>query len=284
MSDAITAVHALMREDPTRRALFNMLPPDAQRNPATPEVMDAAVRNGLPILSYDSYVIYADGHDNTEVHYRYLEQFRQASLRYSIPFWAFALSIRHFSYRRPSESDIRWNQYTNLAYGAKGLWYFTYWGPTDWPNWDHVAIVDPSDGKPTELYPYVRAINRAVRDMGKTLLRLTSTGVFHTSPPPGQQPFSASRNWITDLRARDALVGFFRDPNGADYALLVNKQHGKGLSAAATADEIELTVAPTVRQVIAENWLDGTKGPVKLTDGKATLRVAGGTGVLLRAS
>jgi hypothetical protein len=280
---SIIAVNSLMREDPTRQALFNLLPPGAQNNPATDPIIEAAVRNGMPILSYDSYVIHADGHDNAEAHYRYLDQFRRASLQYDVPFWAFALTIKHFGYRRSSESDLRWTHYTNLAYGAKGLWYFTYWGPTDWPNWDRVAIVDPKDGGKTALYEQVKALNHAVLGMGDTLVKLSSTGVFHTSPPPpGQQAFSPNAHWISDLRATDALIGFFQHADGKEYAMMVNKRHGMNKSAAETADQIELTFAPSVRAVTAVNWLDGTPGPIKITNGKVLLRVAGGTGVLLR--
>lgn len=282
--EAITAVNTLLREDPTRWALFNLLPPFAQVNPSTEPVLKAAVRNGMPILSYDAYVIHADGTDNAGAHFRALEQFRQASLRYDAPFWAFALTIKHFGYRRPSESDLRWNHYTNLAYGAKGLWYFTYWGPTDWPNWDTVAIVDPRDGAKTDLYEPVRKLNQAVGDMGDRLLRLTSLDVVHTLPPPGQRLFVPDARWITDIKATDALIGFFTDrgDSGAQYALLVNKRHGMGQSPEQTADRIELTFAPSVRSVTAVNWQDGRRGRLKLTGGKAMLRVHGGTGVLLR--
>ncbi len=254
---SITAVNAL-REDPTRWALFNLLPPGAQNNPSTEPIIEAAVRNGMPLLSYDAYVIHANGRDNAEAHFRYLDQFRQASLRYNTPFWAFALSIKHFSYRRPSESDLRWNHYTNLAYGAKGLWYFTYWGPTGWENWDTVAIVDPRNGAKTELYEYVKTLNRAVLNMGDVLLGLTSRDVVHTSPPPGQRPFMPNKHWIIGIRATDALIGFFQDGNGTQYALLVNKRHGMGKSAEETADSMALTFAPAVRSVTAVNWLDGT--------------------------
>jgi hypothetical protein len=58
ITESITAVNALMRADPTGRALFNLLPPDAQNHPTTGPVIDAAVRNGLGVLSYDSYVIH----------------------------------------------------------------------------------------------------------------------------------------------------------------------------------------------------------------------------------
>lgn len=282
VKDSVTAVNVLMREDPTRWALFNLLPPYAQQNPSTDEVIAAAVRNGMPLISYDSYVINADGSDNVEAHFRYLEQFRQASLKYQVPFWAFALSIQHFGYRRPSESDVRWNQFTNLAYGAKGLWYFTYWGPKDWKNWDRVAIVDPKDGSKTALYEQVKSLNHAVSDMGQILMGLTSTEVAHTAPPPGQHTFVPGARWISGIQAKDALIGFFKDGTGKQFALVVNKQHGMGKSASETADTLELTFAPNVHSVTAVNWLNGTPGPLRLTNGKASLRVFGGTGVLLR--
>lgn len=279
---AITAVNTLMREDPTRWALFNMLPPGAQQNPSTEPVISAAVRGGLPVLSYDSYVIHNDGTDATEAHFRNLNQFRKASLRYDVPFWMFALSIQHFSYRRPSESDLRWQQYTNLAYGAKGIWYFTYWGPTDWPDWDKIAIVDPRNGAPTDNYGYIQTLNRQIAAMGDLLLGLFCREVMHTIPPPGQDPFTPHRQWIGEITAADALIGFFNDNEGKQYALVVNKQHGKNKSARETTDEIELRFAPTVRGVTAVNWLDGKAGPLKLQGQSATLTVAGGTGVLLR--
>lgn len=280
--ESITAVNTLMRQDPTRWALFNLLPPHAQRNPSTDEVIGAAIRGGMPLLSYDSYVINADGSDNTEAHFRYLEQFRQASLKYQVPFWAFALSIQHFGYRRPSESDVRWNQFTNLAYGAKGLWYFTYWGPKDWENWDKVAIVNPKDGSKTPLYEQVKSLNHAVSAMGPVLLGLTSTEVVHTTPPPGQRAFVPDAAWISNITAKDALIGFFKDRAGKQFALVVNKQHGLGKSAQETADTIELSFAPNVHSVTALNWLDGTPGPLPLTNSKTSLRISGGTGVLLR--
>jgi len=279
---AITAVNLLMREDPARRTIFNFLPPPCQQNPDTRQLIAAAVRNGLPILSYDNYVILKDGSDNTRDLFNNLELFRQASLEYHVPFWAFALSIQHFGYRRPSESDIRWKHYTNLAYGAKGLWYFTYWGPTNWENWDNKAIVDPNTGSKTELYEYVKTLNLAVLDMADILLHLTNIDVFHTNPPDGHRAFPKDKYWISDVVGKDALVSFFHDEKGQAYALVVNKLHGLNKSARQTADLVELTFAPAVKSVRAVNWLDGQPGPLSLTDHKADLLLFGGTGVLLK--
>jgi hypothetical protein len=280
---SIRAVQGLIRDDPRRWAFFNMLSPTVQQNPSTEAIVDAAVAAGMPVLSYDTYAIMAGGHDRADLLYDHLDRFRLASLRLGVPFWAFALTLAHDGYRRPSESDLRWQHYSNLAYGAKGLWYFTYWGPTDWRGWDTRAIVDPRDGSRTELYDWVKALNRAVLEVGPIVLGLTSLEVVHTSPPLGQRAFESGKGWITGIRARDALLGSFTDPAGTPYALVVNKLHGPGKSARDATDTIELQFSEDVASVEAVSWLDGSPGPLTLRERKASLTVAGGTGVLLRA-
>jgi len=281
---SIRMVNSLMRRDPTRWAFFNLLSPHLQRNPSTELIIEAAVRAGMPILSYDTYVVMTDGTDRADLLYNHLDLFRRASLRHGIPFWAFALTIKHYGYRRPSESDLRWQQYSNLAYGAKGLWYFTYWGPLGWKGWDSRAIVDPRDGSRTELYDWVKALNHAVLNMGPVLLRLKSLDVVHTVPPAGQSAFAPGRFWVADVKARDALVGFFTDEDGAPYAMVVNKVHGMAKSARETVDTIELAFTDEVQAVDVVSWLDGAPGPLTLENGRARLPISGGTGVLLKAT
>ena len=284
---AITEVNRLMRDDPTRWTFFNMLPPNLQVPPGTAGVIDAAARNGMPIVSYDDYVILEDGSELTAQFYRNLGTVRAATLKNKVPFWAFAVTVAHTGYagkyRRPSESDLRWMQYSNLAYGAKGLFYFTYWGASSLDAFSHVAIVS-NTGEKSELYDMVSALNHAVLGVGDTLLQLTSVDVVHTRPPPGQTAFAEGARWIQDVQAQDALIGFFEDASGTPYALVVNKVHGKDKSAAAAADTLKLTFDPTVRSVDALSWLDGAKGLLAIQDGTASLTVAGGTGVLLKAT
>jgi hypothetical protein len=284
VAQAIGRVQALMQADPSRWAFFNMLSPHFYGIPATEMAIDAAAQQGMPILSYDTYVTMADGTDRADLLYSHLDLFRRASIQHGLPFWAFALTIKHKDYRRPSESDLRWQQYSNLAYGAKGLWYFTYWAPVGWDGWDQRAIVDATDGSRTELYEWVRAVNRAVRDMGQLLLGLTSRDVVHTQPPPGQRAFEAGRWWVADIHAQDALVGFFTDPAGTPYAMVVNKIHGPGKGARETADTVELAFSDRVQTVEAVSWLDGIPGPLTLEGGRVRLPISGGTGVLLRAT
>jgi len=280
---AIEGVRTLMRADPGRWAFFNMLSPTTQGHPSTEAIADAAVAAGMPVLSYDTYAIMVNGQDRVDDLYEHLDRMRLVSRRLGVPFWAFALTIAHSGYRRPSESDLRWQVYSNLAYGAKGLWYFTYWGPTDWKGWDKRAIVDPRDGSRTDLYGWVQAVNQTVLDVGTVLLGLESVDVVHTRPPRGQRGFKGGESWIAGIRASDALLGTFTSPDGTAYALLVNKLHGPGKSARDAAETIELEFSQEVATVEAVSWLDGTPGPLAIRERRASLTVGGGTGVLLKA-
>lgn len=278
---SVRETNALMLKHPSKRTFYNFLPSQAQPEPGTRKVAEIALRNGLPILSYDNYVVLNDGATLEEQHFENLELFRSLSVEHDVPFWAFALTIKHGHYRRPSESDIRWKQFTNLAYGAKGLWYFTYWGPTDWDGWDNKAIVNPKDGSTTEIYEYVKKINHAVLDIDDILLGLKSIDVVHTHPTKGCRPFKNDR-YIAELVAKKVLIGYFTDTKGLEYVMVVNCLHGAGKTAAETADEIRMRFTPDVKVVEALSWLDGNTGPLKLTDGWAKMTLAGGTGVLLR--
>jgi hypothetical protein len=261
-----------------------MFPPFAQAKPGTEAIIDIAARNGVPILSYDHYIMMADGTTRDQAHFEYLQLFRRKSLEYDLPFWAFALTTEHYRYRRPSESDVRFKQFTNLAYGAKGLWYFTYWGPTDWQQWDDLAIVNPADGSPTELYNVVKDINEAVLEVGDVLLDLKSTEVVHTNPPEGAHGFRKDEHWISDITAKDALIGFYKDSEGIDYAMIVNKLHGAGLTSDETADDVVITLSPEVESVEILSWLDGDESIQPMTNNVMHMRIGGGTGVLIRVS
>ena len=114
-----------------------------------------------------------------------LEIIRRAGLKYDTPFVYVLLSVPHFSYRDPSEEDLRWQVFTALAYGARGIVYFTYVSPPetkDYEGWGEAIVT--TDGQPTRKYAQVRQVNAEVKTLGATLLTLKSTGVYHTAPVP----------------------------------------------------------------------------------------------------
>jgi hypothetical protein len=172
------------------------------------------------LLSYDFYGM-LENSDNPW-YLGNLEVMREESLRAGLPFMNIFLSVPHFAYRDPTPEDLRYQVYTSLAYGAKGLTYFTYHTP-DIENY-HAAITDIF-GHPTTKYPYVRQLNLELRKLGPWLLKLTSTSVYHIGGEHtiyrhqvGKDPFTEA-----DGSGCDLVVGEYVDDSHHPWVMVVNR-------------------------------------------------------------
>jgi hypothetical protein len=81
-----------------------------------------------PFISYDHYALMDDG-ALRDGYFQNLEAVRRIALSNNLPFWNIVLSNAHFHYAEPSDGGMRFQAYTTLAYGAKGISYFTYLAP-----------------------------------------------------------------------------------------------------------------------------------------------------------
>lgn len=169
------------------------------------------------VLSYDHYALMDDGSLRPQF-WSNLESIRSASLRHRIPFWCIVLSCAHFNYREPTEADLRFEAYTTLACGGRGIVYFKYFCPAV-GNY-RAAPIDPF-GHGTVTWEYLRRVNMQVLKLAPTVLKLTSTDVYHFgNPPPGTHGPDA-RSLLTDCDPH-FLAGDFRHEDGSDYVMLVN--------------------------------------------------------------
>ena len=53
------------------------------------------------------------------------------SPRHGIPFWNYFNTIPYQGHRDPTYGELSWQVFTSLAFGAKGVLYFTYWDDPD---------------------------------------------------------------------------------------------------------------------------------------------------------
>jgi hypothetical protein len=177
-------------------------------------------------LSYDNYSLYEDG----SLHYSYfdnLEVMRRFSLEYDIPFWHIILSVSHFTYRELTEADMHFQVYTSLAYGAKGISYFTYHSPNvgNYRN----APVDQF-GHKTPLWGIVQRLNLQIKTLAPVLLKLKSKGVYHWAPRKGLVPYGCKhlpgdtlvRKVSSQVGFEEFLVGEFEHRDGTPYIMIVN--------------------------------------------------------------
>ncbi len=224
-ADLAQMCHLVHRLDPTHSAYINLYPTYAaphlpgsahdQLGTATYEEHVATFQRMIRphLLSYDHYALFDDGSLRPE-YFENLAIIRRQALAAHIPFWQTILLTPHFRYRDPDEADLRWQAYTTLAYGRRGLAYFTYWTPVH-ANYRN-AIIDPF-GARTSHYACVRRINRELQALGPTLLALSSQRVVHAHDvPPDTQGI------VRGIAGGSCVVGEFGGADGTPYVLIVN--------------------------------------------------------------
>ncbi len=172
-----------------------------------------------PFLSYDHYAL-VDG-ELQERFFENLDSVRKVSMEAGIPFWNCVLANAHFHFMEPTDASLRLQVYATLAYGGRGIEYFTYNTPMI-GNY-RAAAIDPF-GNRTATWDALRRVNLELHALAPVLVKLKSTGVYGVS---GAAPFGGSallRSVATSGKGKDRFViGEFADGAGRPYFMIVNK-------------------------------------------------------------
>ena len=246
-----------------------------------------------PFLSFDHYPLVSD----TSITARHFENWaliRKYSLQASIPSWGFIQSVdfkwtdnRYLPRRRPNEAELFWQVNVSLAYGAKGLQYFTYWTPKGDASVTFGEALVTTGGKLTPLYTYAQNVNKNyLRVVGKVLLPLTSESVVHagegSSLPLGTTAFSPD-GYVESTSGSPVILGRFRQPGGGTerYLFVVNRSFTNAINPDPPQPPTQLTLDASVSGVSELDISTETFAPVTLqkdTQGRYILepRVAPG--------
>lgn len=185
------------------------------------------------ILSYDHYSIQIGSDEEIEAlgpnapnvfgkvvvkpdYFEALDIVRWFSTLYGIPMWAFTCSVRHGAYPIPTEGYMRFQLMCNLAYGARGLEYFTY---------AYAEAMVRADGSTTPQWEMARAINRDIHHLWKIMKDLRSIAVYHTGPVwyGTRMLHTSTQPGTLNVKGDPAVIGIFDDKEGTKYAFLVNR-------------------------------------------------------------
>ncbi|MFA4870275.1 MAG: beta-galactosidase [Pedobacter sp.] len=176
------------------------------------------------IISFDHYPIIGSTKRSVRPSfYKNLETISEASQRSGRPFWGFALSVAHAPYPVPTLGALRLQVYSNLAYGAQGIQYFTYWTPAT-PQFYIAAI--GKDGKQTVVYQSLQQLNREIKGLSSVFLGAKMVSVNHTGnvKPMGTHALSKLPKPIVSLKTDGlgAVVSVMKN-NGKSYLVIVNR-------------------------------------------------------------
>ncbi len=217
---------------PGKLLYINLLPDYATQgqlgNPTYEEHVKQFVDVVKPdVLSMDHYPLFKPGQgDGRDGYCRNLAVMRSESLRAGIPFWNFFNCMPYGPHTDPTEAQLRWQIYASVAYGAKGVMYFCYYTPQggEFPKGGAIIAVD---GHRTRHYEEAKRLNAELKNLGPTLMKLTSTRTVRVAPDSGVASV-LSGGPIRNLKGApedpkpDYLVGEFAHQDGRRAVLLQN--------------------------------------------------------------
>ncbi len=217
----------LLKKDPEHVPFINLFPTYASQkqlgNPTYEEHVASFIETVRPrLLSYDHYALIGDG--LRPDYFENMEIIRQQALEHKIPFNFILLSVPHFSYRDPTDGDLRWQVNTALVYGARGIMYFTYSSLPDtehYRGWGDAIIA--RDGSRTPKYGHVKEINGELKRVAPTLMRLTSTAVYHTRPLPRGTRAIPDGDLVKNVEGGEFVIGHFCSEENKRYTMFVNR-------------------------------------------------------------
>lgn len=210
---------------PGRLSYINLFPNYANARQLGTKTYDEHVKRfvdevGVDVLSMDHYPIMKPGVDKRQAYLDNLQTMRKYALGKDIPHWNFFNVMPYGPHTDPTEAQIRWQIYTSLAYGSRGVLYFCYWTPRG-AEFPKGGAIITAEGRKTRHYEQAKRVNHAIKQLGPTLMSLTNIGVYRVKP--GMNPADALRGTpIKNLTKGDYLIGLFRHTDGRRAVLLNN--------------------------------------------------------------
>lgn len=273
-------VSHIKEKDPKHIAYINLFPdyatPEQLGTPTYREHIQQFIKLVKPnIVSYDYYTFLQGG--DRETFFENLQVVREESEKAKVPFMVIIQLLTHGPYRDITKGEIAWQVLNCLAYGAKGISYFTYWTPPDDPVWHCRNGIITWEGERTAHYQEIKEVNKEVKVLGDFLNNLKSIGAFHIGEiPRGGKPLPEGAP-ISGVDGGNVTLGFFKDVRGTYYCLLVNMdyKHPHQLKVFTKAEMVQIFNTETRKWKVPKFYKEKEKRYFRLY-------ISPGGGVLLR--
>ena len=131
----IDAMKIVMEEMPNLTPFGNLLPYfmeiDNPRKEEYVQILNKILKETkVPFIGYDQYSQcfdeYAHPEEGIRSYFYGLDKYQEITKKNNTSFIISLLSVGHWNYHVPTEDDIRWQIYTSLAHGARGITWFYF--------------------------------------------------------------------------------------------------------------------------------------------------------------
>ena len=195
--------------------------------------------------------------------YRQLEYLSGLARREKLPLALFACDVAHYVidyvYPVPTVAMLRLQMYSNLAYGAQMLQYFTYWNPYSKTRLKFHESIIREDGTRSPVYDRVRQVNRELQARAFVFMDAKLVSVAHTGAeiPIGTRRLEKLPPYVKSLTTPDggAVVAQFAGAK-FDALVVVNRSPVQEMQLSISLDESAIRILE-----------DGTKVPASAYGG-----------------
>jgi hypothetical protein len=255
LADAIKLQNKVKALDPSKDAYLNHLPDwaiDGKENyehSFLKRYIEGVGSKNLNYLAYDNYP-FKRRQRLEKTYFNNLEIIRRVGLKYDVKtsscLQSFGMGMKGVvELRRPNADEMRMNVYSNLAYGIKNAVWYTYY-TQDNVNTEamtmYKSVID-SAGVKTDMYEPFQQLNREMKQLGKTLIKLDAQEVYHTGDSLSRGTHYPPAAFIAQVQNKQAEVILSRladKSSGKEYLMVVNRSiHKPALLTVQLADKIK---------------------------------------------
>ncbi len=155
------------------------------------------------------------------------------------------------AFRRPTDSEIRYQMYASLAFGYKQLSFFTWFTPVNRSEPFKDGIIAP-DGTPNSHYEAIKTINHEILAIGETLVKCDALEVYFNGPDTYGQPAVPADFFVQADKNDSVILSFLRHKEtGRNYLMVVNNNFS-------AKQDIELTFDAAIKSISEVSRTDGS--------------------------
>ncbi len=178
------------------------------------------------------------------------------------------------AFRRPTDSEIRYEMYAALAFGYKQLSFFTWFTPVNRSEPFADGII-AADGTPNAHYETVKTINHEILAIGETLVKCDALEVWFNGPDTYGQPAVPADFFVKADRNDSVILSFLRHKEtGRNYLMVVNNNYS-------AAQDVELTFDQAITSLSEVSRTDGSLKKLTMNGQKLTLKLAAGDAMFI---
>lgn len=176
------------------------------------------------VWSYDYYPISMKSgklNVNYEQFYSDLEDFSSMAKSTNRPFWAFCESMEYstkwYSRPAPTESYLRFEAFSALAYGAQGIVYWTYSLRKSGSSEKYISALVDLKGKKSKAWYAAQKVNNEIKKFNDVFYECNVADIRHT----GKKQYKGTRKL-------SGAYGPFKSIKSGDSGVLVSLIENKG--------------------------------------------------------